>query len=1213
MQPTSHTKVNYTQEVRFAIVMYGGVSLAIYMNGVAQELLRLVRATAPKCEVQGALPQLPHLTDDQLKGSEKVYRKLGQMLVRGKPTLKCVESISETDDCKLADKPPISTRFMIDILSGSSAGGINAIFLAKALANDQDMNQLREMWVKEGDITLLLNDEKSDEGIELGQQTPPRSLLNSRRMYHKLLDALYGMEKGVGPQPGTPDQHISPYADEIDLFTTATDNRGRVINLRLADGVAHERRHLNKFHFRYRSTRANEEEHNDFVADNNPFLAFAARCTSAHQSSFEPMKLADIDESLEKHQGYKNRPTLRSDNVGWRSFYQTYLRRSDTLNAQDDPKLKDSLAEKFKTRPFSDGGALDNSPFTFAIEQLQFRHADLPVERKLMYVEPVPEHPEETTDPQRPPDAIKNAWLALSELPRYQFIREDLERLLERNRLVERVNRIVDGIERDEMVRLRKARTTRHQTKERLTWEDFSNEDIGGMIGRMGSAWGGYHRLRVAETTDEMERILTQAAGFDPESAESQAVRYLVRTWRMQNFDAYGKGTKGTLPDNIRSGSTIDTSRPDDTSAHAKPKETENSFLYKYDIKWRVRRLKFVLKKLDEISCFDDNLEVILGASEQTTALEESSDTTFAADLRLFLAQGTNKDKKNEVEDEFRKELQTLKGKLNSVLLEMVGATRTLIPSSGNGQKSDLLREEDELIKAFDKLKDIKPDRLIAIAERQTDEARIREAANLLQMNAADFDTFLQWLNTKYNAILHKAATRVEGSGQTSVRKHEPHEVETSGSTEKGILEEPTNPPSPLTLEFIARRALRYYYDNFDRYDMITYPLFYATSVGEERDVVDVYRISPEDATRLIRDETPRRRKLAGTSLGNFGAFFDERFRVNDIFWGRLDCAERIITALLPTSPDYLPTKNRLIDEAHRAIIAEEFEMADRAGISALLSTLMVQDQSGEQREKFLEAFDKLLNSDPVVLDKIAGGDSHGIAELQKFIQFSLAKEPKDPLRYFVETYNFDYALNPETLVRTAGRASKIFGRMLEGIAETHRIDKSRVVWVTRLGQLFWSLVEVAVPGSIPNLVLRHWLKLLYLFQFLLIFFSTLLLSPAVQRFGILTFAITVALHTGTLVLGDTMRAEKKWWGRIKSLFVIAAVVATLLGVFFVVSFFLNVGMWERIVWARAWYANDNISVCQRMLYAAPIILISLLFAFCDKLTSMIAKLKNRT
>ena len=34
------------KEIRFSVVMYGGVSLAIYMNGVTQELLHMVRSTA---------------------------------------------------------------------------------------------------------------------------------------------------------------------------------------------------------------------------------------------------------------------------------------------------------------------------------------------------------------------------------------------------------------------------------------------------------------------------------------------------------------------------------------------------------------------------------------------------------------------------------------------------------------------------------------------------------------------------------------------------------------------------------------------------------------------------------------------------------------------------------------------------------------------------------------------------------------------------------------------------------------------------------------------------------------------------------------------------------------------------------------------------------------------------------------------------------------
>jgi len=35
--------IEIVKEIRFAVVMYGGVSLAIYINGVAQELLRMVR------------------------------------------------------------------------------------------------------------------------------------------------------------------------------------------------------------------------------------------------------------------------------------------------------------------------------------------------------------------------------------------------------------------------------------------------------------------------------------------------------------------------------------------------------------------------------------------------------------------------------------------------------------------------------------------------------------------------------------------------------------------------------------------------------------------------------------------------------------------------------------------------------------------------------------------------------------------------------------------------------------------------------------------------------------------------------------------------------------------------------------------------------------------------------------------------------------------
>src|SRR5215213_425679 len=75
-------KVDYKQEVRFAVVMYGGVSLAIYINGVAQEMLRWVRSTARSANPNGALLSnnssscAAAESELNLSGTERVYRKL---------------------------------------------------------------------------------------------------------------------------------------------------------------------------------------------------------------------------------------------------------------------------------------------------------------------------------------------------------------------------------------------------------------------------------------------------------------------------------------------------------------------------------------------------------------------------------------------------------------------------------------------------------------------------------------------------------------------------------------------------------------------------------------------------------------------------------------------------------------------------------------------------------------------------------------------------------------------------------------------------------------------------------------------------------------------------------------------------------------------------------------------------------------------------------
>ena len=108
------------QEVRFALVLYGGASLAIYMYGIAEEFLHLVRSTAPA----GVAPRPASPGRSPIpsaESTEAVYRKLGQMLPFG--------------PAATGTRRRVRTRFVVDVISGTSAGGINGVCLAKALAN----------------------------------------------------------------------------------------------------------------------------------------------------------------------------------------------------------------------------------------------------------------------------------------------------------------------------------------------------------------------------------------------------------------------------------------------------------------------------------------------------------------------------------------------------------------------------------------------------------------------------------------------------------------------------------------------------------------------------------------------------------------------------------------------------------------------------------------------------------------------------------------------------------------------------------------------------------------------------------------------------------------------------------------------------------------------------------------------------------------------
>ena len=411
------------QDIRFALVLYGGASLAVYIHGVTLEFFHLVRATA--ADADGNLI----VSDAELSPTERVYRKLGRI---------------------------VRARFLVDIASGTSAGGINAIFLGKAIANAQPLDQLSNLWLDQADAKDLLN-----------RDWLPRSLLSGRVMHTRLSDAFDAMDRTVS----------SPLQPEMDVFVTATDIRGVDVPIQLTDTVVSEKRHKSVFHLRFGNGK------NHFARSRNWFLALAARATSAFPFAFPP------------------------------------------------------VCTKEPARTFIDGGFLDNKPFSHAVEALSQRIGELPAVRKLVYIEPSPE----------PPSVGGTDWLAVLRLRGEQTIREDLERVIERNRLIQRVHELTSHLDAD----------IEGWSTCRVGGEEYQRRTLADEIHDRGPGYAGYHRLKVRVVTDELAAML----GTPPDE---------VHTWRKSRYSEQDR------------------------------ENSESQFLLHYDLGYRQRRLRFVLGKVTD-------------------------------------------------------------------------------------------------------------------------------------------------------------------------------------------------------------------------------------------------------------------------------------------------------------------------------------------------------------------------------------------------------------------------------------------------------------------------------------------------------------------------------------------------------------------------------------------------------------------------------------
>lgn len=1166
------------QETRFAVVMYGGISLAIYIHGAAQELYHMVRATARDINGVYLIPE------GELRSTEPVYRKLGEAL---------------------------RTRFVVDILSGTSAGGINAVFLAKALANQSEMDYIKKFWINEGDIASLLNDVGSLKGLSgISLKKPSPGLLNSQRFYYKLLEAMMQMK--------TEDKDFhSSFVEELDLNITATDIRGLDLPLFITNSnKIIEPRFRNVFQFYYRpAKRGNPNDgRNDFSRVMDPFLAFAARCTASIPPAFEAMQLADISPIL-KTAAFKGLyGDIKLDETKWRRIYTDYV------NEGDD----------FALRSFGDGGYLDNKPFSYATESLLRRRADLPVDRRLIYIEPSPQHPEDKPHPSEKPDMIENIRAALS-LPREETIREDLEKIQQRNAIIRRINHMLESVSFNVLPPENKKRWESNED-----WASFYLMDKK-VLQRYGSGYIAYHQLLVESVLENLGTAYTRAIGWNEGGEEAQEIHHWMHLWAETKY----------------------------ATERGEGNPSQNNILYRLDLSFRMRRTHFLNDLLNHILLNIENYfltERSKAAEKKLSKAEEKGleklKYIFATSKKrlnskknivppdsipniLWLLRRM-KEKLNDTYECMKADALVLRryglvneksghndgliGKYISLLIDVredLGQWMKLTKLAGQfiddgvqGADSlmDLIEEAKKDEKEIARLKRLVSD-LPIIGQKKNqmmgliDNVADKQPVNLLEGLSNVLAYPLGEKNKKgglLTEVMDKARKKdveiglrepddksegersrkgLEDKWRNELTQHicEAHGYDTKSDTEKRKLEAVIKAEADRCFDILhqVQSCLAYYYSHFDFYDMLTFPITYGTDAGEA-DVVEVIRISPEDAVRLVDEARDGRKKLAGTQLANFGAFFKKEWRENDMLWGRLDTAEILISEMLKGADEtavrrfersmlnLYEEKNQkdsatLSEEdkrklgyelAFQGILEEDLRPSDTSFLYKLLvseeeeivqppikkikqkegkdaskelesKTLTTQEswfswlKPGRIRDGISSIFAKVKRSDPVAFGKILRAEEKDSHRLLEFFRLGYATDP-----------NFE----PQSTLRAANRSILVLSDMLNGLSDKYPLSKPSG-YLRLFGQAATAVINFAIPKTWVELAFNYyWVWIVYLVAGVLLWASNGIakvavsdpkavveVGEAIRKFAFQIFAITVAFHTLIAVMHGWM------------------------------------------------------------------------------------------
>ncbi len=537
------------KELRLALVCYGGVSLAVYMHGITKEVWKLCRASMRRRHTSS--DTLPPADD-----SETVYAEL-------------LDAIA----------PMVSLTVSTDIIAGASAGGINGIFLAQAIATGQSLDPLRTLWLEAADSDHLLDpagasrrfsklwalpliawtrsrglgmeaDEPPDVAKEAGAKL---SRLMRSRWFHPpfsgvvFTDVIYEALLAMAATPATPP--LLPAQQQLDLFVTVTDYNGRAVPLSLHSPA----RILETEHRLVLGFQSPGADHSGQRWLGDPAeLAFAGRATASFPGAFPPARLAEVDAVLAAREAI------------WPSR-EAFLARNFPGNT--DPGSITLI----------DGSVLNSRPFGPAIEVLAQHRALREVDRRFVYVDPKPGMHTTAKDPARLPGFFATVLRSVADIPRQQPINDNLAVIGALSARVRRLRAVTEGMA-GEVDAAIEAAVGRRFFVWRLTPERLASWRSKGQTAaatRAGFAYAAYAQLKLAGLVESLAATLSALGGGTPEALRAVLAKSLAEQGLDQSAQAQARG--GASSPFVL-------------------------LLRRFDIEFRVRRLRFMVRRINALA-----------------------------------------------------------------------------------------------------------------------------------------------------------------------------------------------------------------------------------------------------------------------------------------------------------------------------------------------------------------------------------------------------------------------------------------------------------------------------------------------------------------------------------------------------------------------------------------------------------------------------------